>query len=221
MRFVPIAFLLLSLPNDVRGQPSPQPPQDFMGRKVTVIEAELDEDGFHPKGPASVCLEGPPLRQCYTAPKDFGRLSKVSVIQTGKQTSALLFSAGGGGVSGWMVHFALLQPAPSGDELENLFFSDMNFPNQNQYAFWTDSPLDGTPIFLIAKYVWGEDEGHYGPHRYIISVYSQGKLSSNAAYHLMDEYMTVRRYIDNEDILAAEKQEILSRLERLNPGGQQ
>jgi hypothetical protein len=81
-----------------------------MGREVTVTAPELDADGFFPKGPATVCVEAPPQRQCYTAPMDFGRSPAVEVIQIDKDTPALFFSAAGGGVSGWIVHFALLRP---------------------------------------------------------------------------------------------------------------
>src|SRR4051812_48505922 len=38
----------------------------FMGRKVIITEPEI-EDGMFPKGPATVCLEGPPQRQCFSA----------------------------------------------------------------------------------------------------------------------------------------------------------
>jgi hypothetical protein len=78
-----------------------------MGREVTIIAPELEEDGFFPKGPASVCVEGP-QRQCYTAPKDFGNSPAVTVVQVEKDMPALLFSAATGGVSGFQIHFALL-----------------------------------------------------------------------------------------------------------------
>ena len=81
----------------------------FMGREITISEPERDAEGF-PKGPASVCVQGPPQRQCYTAPKDFGNSPKVTVVQLKKGVPALFFSAASGGVSGWAVHFALLRP---------------------------------------------------------------------------------------------------------------
>ena len=52
----------------------------FVGREVTVKEAELNPNGFYPKGPATICVEGPPRRQCYTAPKDFGRGTMVTQV---------------------------------------------------------------------------------------------------------------------------------------------
>src|SRR5438552_1347816 len=55
----------------------------FDGKAVTITEPETDADGFFPKGPASVCLGGQ-QKQCYTAPKDFGRNPKVTVVQLEK-----------------------------------------------------------------------------------------------------------------------------------------
>jgi len=90
----------------------------FMGRQVTIIEPQHTDDGF-PKGPASICLEGSPKRQCYTAPNDFGNNPKVTAVQLRKDLPALLFLAETGGVSGWSVHFALLGP-----NLENMLLAD-------------------------------------------------------------------------------------------------
>src|SRR5437870_1347663 len=73
----------------------------FLGREITVIEPEHDEDGF-PKGSASVCVEGPPQRQCYTAPKDYGNSPTVEVIQLDRGRPAIFFSAAMGGGSGWL-----------------------------------------------------------------------------------------------------------------------
>jgi hypothetical protein len=105
----------------------------FMGRQVTVFTPELDAIGF-PKGPASVCVEGPPLRQCYTAPEDFGRDPMVEVVQLEKDNPVLLFSALSGGVSGWTIHFAFLRLG-TGKDLENFFLSDSSLSNQSQQAF--------------------------------------------------------------------------------------
>src|SRR5260370_38303058 len=82
----------------------------FMGRAVTITEPELDVDGFFPKGPATICLEAPPRRQCYTAPEDYGRFAEVELVQIDKRTSRLLFSAASGGGRGVNVDLCLLQP---------------------------------------------------------------------------------------------------------------
>lgn len=190
----------------------------FTGREVTITEPERDPDGFFPKGPASVCLEGPPQRQCYTAPQAFGNSPTVTVIQLEKDMPALLFSAESGGVSGWEIHFALLRPG-MGKDLQDLFMSDVSVSNQSQHAFWSDSAISEAPIFMTADYVWGPDDGHYGEHRYIISAYVQkpSSLGDDFHYWLEDRYMTVRKY-DWErkaDILASERPEILAGLRRL------
>ena len=122
-----------------------------MGRDITIVEPELDDDGFFPKGPASVCVEGP-QRQCYTAPKDFARVPTVTVVQMEKDAPALLFSAASGEISGWQIHFALLGIG-TGKNLENLLRSDLSVSNQSQHAFWTDPTISKAAIFVTADYV--------------------------------------------------------------------
>jgi hypothetical protein len=190
----------------------------FMGRELTITEPERDPDGYFPKGPASVCLEGLPQRQCYTAPEAFGNSPTVTVVQIEKDMPALLFSAASGGVSGWTIHFALLRPG-TGENLQDLFMSDISVSNQSQHAFWSDSAISDAQIFVTADYVWGPDESHYSEHRYIISAYVRKPSSEldDLYYYLEDRYMTVHKYDleGNADVLASERQEILARLRRL------
>jgi hypothetical protein len=190
----------------------------FMGREVTITEPETDADGFLPKGPASICIQGPPERQCYTAPNDFGLAPGVTLLQVGKGMPALLFSANSGGVSGWRIHFALLRPG-TGPILEDLFLSDTSVSNQSQHAFWNDPAISEAPIFVTADYILGPDESHYSDHRYIISAYvlKSSSLLNGHYYYLEDRYMTAREYVSDihTDILGSEKQEILARLGRL------
>jgi hypothetical protein len=188
----------------------------FMGREVTIIEPELDADGFFPTGPASVCVEGPPQRQCYTAPKGFGRSPTVAAVEVVKDLSALFFSAKSGGVSGWEFHFALLRPG-EGKNLENLFASDTTVSNQSEHAFWQDAAISEASIFVTADYVLGPDESHYSEHRYIISAYAWrfSSLTVDFSYYLEDRYMTAHKYDWERDILNSERQEILARLKRL------
>src|SRR6266496_2857974 len=113
---VRIAALLLVCASAVAQSRSDSELPRFAGKTVVITEPETDADGFFPKGPASVCLEGP-QKQCYTAPKDFGRNPKVTVVRLEKDIPALLFSAASGGVSGWAIHFALLRPG-GGKDLE-------------------------------------------------------------------------------------------------------
>jgi hypothetical protein len=190
----------------------------FMGRNITVIEPKTDPQGYVPMGPATVCIEGPPQRQCYTAPSDFGRSPDVQIIQLEKNTPALFFTAAGGGVSGFPIHFALLQPS-AGKTLNNLFEPKLAVSEQSQHAFWNELAISGSPIFLTANYVWGPTEAHHDVHRCVVSVYllKLSKLGGGLKYYLEDQFMTVRQYDldDNADVLAAEKPEILSRLRRV------
>ncbi len=210
---IPAVLLLLS--SRAIGQGVPK----FMGRDVTITEpGKADVDDFFPKGPASVCIEAPLERQCYTAPEMFGNRPTVDVVQLSKDMPALLFSAASGGVSGFSIHFALLRPG-TGKDLENLFFSDMSVSNQSQHAFWNDSTISDAPIFLTAEYRFGPDEGHYGEHRYVVSTYTlrPSSMLDGMYYWLEDQYLTIRKYdMDaNADILTSEKQEILARLARV------
>jgi hypothetical protein len=189
---------------------SPEIPK-FMGREVTVTEPEV-EDGMFPKGPATICVEGPPQSQCYTMPKDFGRNTKVSVLEVRKDTPALLFSADGGGVSGWGVHYALLI-ADTAKVLDNRLTEEVTVSNQSQTDFWNEPALSDGKIFVTADYSWGPDEGHYGEHRYEISAY----VWKEPFYTRADRYVTSSRY-DLEagaDVLGSERPEILARLKRL------
>jgi hypothetical protein len=188
-----------------------------MGRAVTVTDPGPDEDGSFPKAPASVCLEEPPRRQCYTMPKDLGRKATVELVAVRKDLPALLFSAASGGTSGWRIQFALLRPG-KGKDLLDLFGSEMVLSNQSQHTFWNDPAISESPIFLTAEFVWGPGESHYEPHRYMVSAYvfKNVELLDDPVYCLEDSYMTVRKY-DLEaggDVLSSERQEILSRLVR-------
>ncbi|MGH9648731.1 MAG: hypothetical protein ACRD4E_18165 [Bryobacteraceae bacterium] len=206
-KLISFAFFIAIL---ARGQDLPK----FMGRQVTVITSELDDLGF-PKGPASVCIEGPPQRQCYTAPEDFGAFPTVEVIQVQKDIPALLFSASSGGVSGYETYFALLRSGTDKD-LDNLFVSALSLSNQSQIAFWNDSTISDEPIVLTADAAAGPNEVHYGEHRYEISAYVRRHDDVlDLYYFLEDRYMTAQKYdLENADILNSEKPDILARLRR-------
>jgi hypothetical protein len=213
-----VATFLLSVPTAwaQSGNASHSLPR-FMGREITVTEPAHDATGFFPKGPASVCVHGPPQRQCYTAPKDFGNSPTVAVVQLKKGVPALLFSAASGGVAGWGVHFAILRPG-TGNDLEELLLSDASVSNQYQYAFWNDFTISDAQVFLTADFVWGPNEARFAAHRYVVSsyVWKPALFGEGGYYYLEDRYMTVRKYdqMAGADILAAEKQEILARLRR-------
>jgi hypothetical protein len=187
-----------------------------MGRQIT-INVPAMEDEYYPTGPASVCLEAPPQQQCCTAPKDFGKRPAATVIKVNKEKSAILFSAETGGVSGWMTHFALLQPG-AGDSLTDSFPFVASISNQGSYAFLSDPAISDARIFVTADAtpIPGPDESHYSDHRFIVSAYllKTCDVLDEPHYFLQDQFMTVRKYSSDlrVDILASEKPEILRRL---------
>jgi hypothetical protein len=194
------------------------PPTDvalpqFQGRKVTLTKPVM-EDEFTPKGPATVCVEGPPQRQCFTAPNDYGRDPRVSLLKVNDKIEALFFTAAGGGVSGFPIYFALLRPG-DGKELENLLPPELTRSVQGQHVFWSHPTISDAQLFVVATAVWGVNESHQGVHRFIISAYVLKDSEFGERYYLEDEYLTARTYAYwEDDILAAEKAEILARLLR-------
>ena len=215
---VAVALNILALHAQVPGPVLPK----IMARQVMIETPEMEDD-FFPKGPATVCLEGPPLRQCYTAPKDFGRFPEVEIVRLGNGASGLLFSAATGGVSGWSIHYALLKPGKD-KKLENLLPFELAVSNQSEHAFWNEPSISSEPIFLTATYVWGPEESHYSNHRFIISAYvlSHNRELDTTDYHLDDQFMTVKFYEskDHMDVLESEKTEILSRLKKVKASRQ-
>ena len=211
-----ILALLLSWGWNASAQSSPQGRElpKFMGREVTVTEPEFDH--FFPKGPASVCIEGPPQRECYTAPEEFGVVLWVELVQVEKDGPALLFSAASGGTSRFSVHFALLRPGP-GKDLQNLFYSDTTVSEESQTAVWNDSTISAAPIFVTANFVRGPEEAYWGGHRFTVSAYvlKRSCFGDDIGYYLEDRFMTARKYDWPADaILASEKFEITVRLQR-------
>ncbi len=211
-----ILFSLVALAASAQSVSVKQPLPKFMGREVTITDPGTDDDGFFPKGPATVCVEGPPQRQCYTPPEDFGRFPEVTLVQVGKEVAALLFSASSGGVSGYTTHLSLLHPG-TGKGLEDLFPSNISISNQSEHEFWTLPALSDAPIFATADYVQGPDESHISEHRYIVSTYARrsSSLLDGLFYYLEDQYMTTRKYGEGAHILSTEKPEILARLRRV------
>jgi hypothetical protein len=195
----------------------------FMGREVTIIKPEIQDD-FFPKGPASVCIAGPPQRQCYTAPKDFGRDPEITMVRLDNATPAIFFWVASGGVSAFGIHFALLRPGTD-KELDDSF-PYIEVSNQSQHAFWNEPSISASPIFLTADGAGQSEHTHYGEHRYIISAYIRTSPPYNEfnddIYLLEDQYLTIRKYapFPNADILASEKQEILARLRRVKAATQ-
>src|SRR5665213_2136803 len=142
---------------------SPEVPR-FMGREVVITDPETDADGYVPKGSASICIEGPPQRQCYAAPDQYGH-GQSEFVEAEKNMPALFFRTEADGTSGFSMHLALLKPGDRKD-LDNLFFSDVALSNLSEHAFWSDAVISAAKIFVTAEYVLGPDESHYSDHRY-------------------------------------------------------
>jgi hypothetical protein len=202
------------------GAQSPQAKKNLpslMGRQITVTAPPMDPDGYFPTGPASICLEGPPERLCYTAAKDFGRDPEVAVIQVTKDMPAVLFSAESGGVSGFTIDFVLLR-LTSKNDFQNLFFGPMSLSNQSEHVFWSEPSISDAPIFVTAESTNGPNECHICEHRYIVSAYTlqSSELVDDLFYYLDDQFMTAKKYGEDRktDILSTEKQELLTRLRR-------
>lgn len=192
-------------------------PARFEGRTVTITIPEQLPNGFETKGTASVCIEGPPVRQCFT-PRDNNRvLPAVEIVSLKPGLPALLFSAAYIGASMYGGQFALLRPGP-GNDLINLLSAAAYAADQSQHAFWSDRSISDTLIFVNANYVMGTDESHSSAHRYMISAYvfQHSFDMEQDVYSLYDSYLTLRRYKhESTDILAAEKPEILKRLRQV------
>jgi hypothetical protein len=176
--------------------------QVFEGRKVIVQMGHWVDDGTEPGTPATVCIEGPPRRQCYTAPGDFGRTPITRPLALDDGGSALLFAPGG--LSG--IHFALLKPG-EGDKLEDIFASTVETSYWSRFAVWTDAMP--SPVFVTAE----TSSRPEGPCHFKIAVYARQRGALR--YAKVDEYLTTGVYdLYKGDVLAAEKQEVLARLRR-------
>jgi hypothetical protein len=205
-RFLPLIALALTA----------QPALKFQGENVVLTEAKPDNSGV--QDPASICVEWPEQRQCYTTPQGYGRAPDASTVQVSKELDALFFSAATNGTTDYGIHFALLTKG-GGRELQDLFFSPIEASNQSQHALWDVPSISESKVFIIADYVWGPGETTHGQHRYMISAYIRKSAAAfdTAHYYLADRYMTVRQYDPQSktDILTTEKNEILARLSRL------
>jgi hypothetical protein len=191
----------------------------FEGRPIVVATPKSDATGFHAEGRTTLCLAGPPRRQCYESPEGYGFLPQVKVVQLSKGSPAIFFTVLSGGVSQKTVHLALLRPG-NHTELDDLFFSDPSISNFGQYQFWTESALSLAPILVTGESVPGPEECRNCPHRYLISAYLLRRSATfpEGRYYLQDRYMTRRHYDRSDgtyDILAAEKTEILARLKKV------
>ncbi|HEV2202182.1 MAG TPA: hypothetical protein VGR73_20370 [Bryobacteraceae bacterium] len=227
MRPVFSLWLIALAASGLYGQSGQEKPvTEFMGRKVTLTEPALAADGLSSQGPATVCLEAPPRRQCFTPPQDFGRFPSLTVVELKKGMSALFFSAASGGVSGFAIRYAILQPG-AGKDLEDLLWSGsdsgVTLSDQSEDALWKEPSISEAPIFLTAERFWGPEEPHFGDFRFMVSTYLLRFRPDSESFHydLEDQYLTARRYptvfvgTERPSLLDSEKPEILARLKRV------
>jgi hypothetical protein len=195
---------------------SAQAPLQFQGRNVVLTEGATDTSGA--LASASVCVEWEEQAQCYRTPQGYGRSPEATVVRISKDLDALLFSVATSGATDYGIHFALLTKG-SGRELQDLFFGTIEASNQSAHALWTAPSLSASQIFILADYVWGPGESTHEPHRYMISAYVRKFTAAfdTPHYYLRDRYMTARKYDleKKQDILTAERAEILARLARI------
>jgi hypothetical protein len=184
---------------------------------VEVTKGSVDEDGV-PTGSASVCLVSKASRECYTPPQHdppFGLRAEANTVPLRKGFDALLFRADAwAGGSGILTTLALLVSREG--RLVNLL-PDVALTNQSEYRFWNEAAISDTALFVTADYVWGENESHFGRHRYRVTTYSFSKELQE--YAIRDEYLTLKKYAGYDQaetitVLEPEKQEVLSRLRR-------
>ncbi len=193
-------------------------PRTFAGRELRVETPPQDPDGFDVHGKAILCLGDSSARQCHESPKDYGRYVEVGIRPLGSAGRAILFTAASGGVSGYSIYLSLLRLDSAG-KLENVLPENVVITIQGKYALLNVSRVSPVPLFVTADYVWGRDESHFSPHRFLISTYVW-RYSHDAlrhAFFLEDRYLTAN-YYDFEkspDIIAAERKELLRRLQRV------
>jgi hypothetical protein len=214
-----LLLLAISIGAVAQTEPRQETVLTFKGWPVVVFHPkQLDE--FFPAGPVKICLEQESHPKCYTAPKDFGRDAKVESVSLDGESEAMLLSVASGGVSGFRIHLALLQPDES-ENLKNLLLSASTLSEQSQFRFLVEPEISPAKILVTATFDWGLNDAHHGAHRYFISTYVRQFYYDNQewVYALADQYMTVKVYEreSNENIIQAELKEIRSRLRRVAP----
>lgn len=200
----------------------------YSGRSVEVVDPGTYPGGLFPKAEAKVCVTGQQAKNCYTAPKGFGRVPKLSLIDLSKGEQAMFLEVESGGVSGWSLHFAVLKfcdqkqvPGCPFNKLWNYLPDGVSVSNQSRHAWWEVSEFSDAKIFLTAESVWGPGETKNSAHRCNVSIYALRSIEENESrYYLVDRFMTARSYLLNHrgepaDVLGEEKQEIVSRLKRV------
>lgn len=209
-------LLLISIAGGVEAQSEARQETvlEFKHRPVVIYHPkQLDE--FSSEGPAKVCLQEEPRPKCYTAPEGFGRFAKLDRVDLDGHSEALLFSAASGGVTGYAIHLALLQPDET-ERLKNLLRSTDDISAQSQFRFLSEPELSTAKILVTATFEWGLNDAHHGEHRYHVSTYVRQFHydEQEFVYALADRYLTVKSYerVSDQNIISSELNAIRKRM---------
>jgi hypothetical protein len=189
-----------------------------------VTNGERDSDGIGSATPAQICVDSNGLQRCYTFPRlcvgshelqchsspsggrTFGINAEAEEVSY-KGGKLILFTAEDESAS--EVWLALTLLANRGGQLENLL---PEIPSSDERHFWNLPDISTMPILVTTYYLWGDEECHACPHRYLVASYVYSKQAGR--YIQYDEFMTEDKYASNDKVLEPEKTKILAGLKR-------
>jgi hypothetical protein len=194
--------------------------------RFTVIEGQLDEDGFPISG-AKLCLIVSEDR-CYKMPSytsngpggvtyEFGLEphSKILPLINGGSWVffSAMFSAGG---SGTLTRLAILR-YQSGEGKGGILIDLLPYigvTNVSEYATWTIPSVSPYPVLVDADFIWGSRETHFAPHHYTVQAWRFDTATDR--YKKAISYRTSKKYGGGDSgsvsVLGPERAEILRRL---------
>lgn len=95
---------------------------------------------------------------------------------------------------------------------------DLSVSELNEYRLWSEPSISSMALLVVADYVPGEGESHYGsPHRFPVATYTFNARTHR--YQLRDQYLAATRYpsLDEADeirVLEQQRPRVLARLKR-------
>ncbi|OYW13116.1 MAG: hypothetical protein B7X34_00855, partial [Acidobacteriia bacterium 12-62-4] len=218
---VQLVALAIALAVLAAGQPTPAVTRTmgtFEGRPIVVTAPSASPTGDAVYADTTLCLEGPPRRQCFSQQYVTGFRTQIQVVELGKGQRAILFAVSEAAMTQSIDHLAILRP-DAGAQLKNLLDADVSVTMFGQYELWSEPRLSPAPILVTADYIWRSGEERGSAHRFLISVYTlRDGDPIDGHYELEDRYMTARHYNRSDrtfNLLAAEKTEILARLKNV------
>lgn len=119
--------------------------------------------------PAKACVFG--SNNCFVAKDkdyDYGD-AKTSVLEIGKGKSTLELLATFAGASDSSTQIVLLGIDSHG-KLVNLL-PRAGYTLQDSYRFWRDASISEYQIFTVANFIWGTNDGHFGPHHFNVTTF--------------------------------------------------